>query len=79
MTRSARSTSSKPWARPWCPPTSSMIRTAQREWIAAAEFSEGLQAPVGSSSSNVRLVKTREEAYRLCNQAFSAGFKPVAG
>ena len=43
-------------------------------WVQKASFPKVFKLRIGSSSSNVRLVKTREAAVRLINTAFSQGF-----
>lgn len=49
------------------------------DWIADADFPKVFKLRGGSASANVRLVKNREDAEKLCRQAFGKGFKPVAG
>ena len=48
------------------------------EWIAGATFPKVFKLRVGSGSSNVQLVRSRQHAYTLCARAFGSGFKPVA-
>jgi glutathione synthase/RimK-type ligase-like ATP-grasp enzyme len=49
------------------------------EWIAQTDFPKVFKLRGGGGSSNVRLVRTKQQAIKLCEQAFGKGFKPVAG
>ena len=44
------------------------------EWVNSTGFPKVFKLRSGASSSNVRLVKSRQEAARLVNQAFGKGF-----
>ena len=48
-------------------------------WIHEAKWPKVFKLRCGAGSSNVRLVRSREEAITLCNQAFGRGFPAVAG
>jgi glutathione synthase/RimK-type ligase-like ATP-grasp enzyme len=48
-------------------------------WVAQADFPKVFKLRGGAGSTNVRLVRDRAEAARLCRTAFGRGFKPVAG
>ncbi|NSW87072.1 MAG: hypothetical protein HPY84_12210 [Syntrophobacteraceae bacterium] len=48
-------------------------------WISTTAFPKVFKLRTGAGSSNVRLVHTPDEAYRLVNVAFSYGFNPVKG
>ncbi len=48
-------------------------------WVNEATFPKVFKLARGSGSLNVFLVSTRDKAQRLCRQAFSSGFKPIAG
>jgi glutathione synthase/RimK-type ligase-like ATP-grasp enzyme len=47
------------------------------QWIDKASFPKVFKLRGGAGSSNVRLVRTSDEARALAKQAFSHGFKPV--
>ncbi len=51
---------------------------AQR-WIERTSFPKVFKLRRGAGSANVRLVKSRSEALRLSDIAFSGGFNPVSG
>jgi glutathione synthase/RimK-type ligase-like ATP-grasp enzyme len=48
-------------------------------WIAQADFPKVLKLRGGAGSANVRLVKNKRQAKRLCKKAFGRGFKPITG
>jgi len=50
-----------------------------REWIKSAKYPLVFKLRHGAASSNVRLVRNRREAGRLCSVAFGKGFRPVSG
>lgn len=54
-------------------------RNQAMEWIDRSEFPKVFKLRCGACSQNVRLVKTKEEARRLCETAFGRGFNPLAG
>ena len=45
------------------------------DWVNSTGFPKVFKLRSGASSANVRLVKSRQEAIRLVNQAFGKGFK----
>jgi len=47
------------------------------QWIGKTSFPKVFKLRRGAGSTNVRLVRTRDEARALAKQAFSRGFKPV--
>ncbi len=49
------------------------------EWINRAKFPKVFKLRCGAGSQNVRLVKTRKEANKLCNIAFGKGFTAKSG
>jgi glutathione synthase/RimK-type ligase-like ATP-grasp enzyme len=49
------------------------------EWIDTAVFPKVFKLRRGAGSTNVRLVRNAREARKLAEQAFAAGFQPVAG
>lgn len=53
-------------------------QTKALEWISRVHFPKVFKLRCGAGSSNVRLVRSRREAERLCHKAFTVGFKPVA-
>jgi glutathione synthase/RimK-type ligase-like ATP-grasp enzyme len=46
-------------------------------WIQIADFPKVFKLRNGAGSANVRLVRHRRQARRLCRRAFSRGFRPV--
>lgn len=48
-------------------------------WIEGAEFPKVFKLRCGASSENVRLVRTKKEAEKLCKKAFNEGFPSVSG
>jgi len=48
------------------------------EWIDRAEFPKVFKLRAGAASTNVKLIRTRDQARGLAHRAFSRGFKPVA-
>ncbi|HEC96948.1 MAG TPA: hypothetical protein ENI58_02115 [Nitrospirae bacterium] len=48
-------------------------------WIEGAEFPKVFKLRCGASSENVRLVRNRKEAEKLCKKAFNKGFPSVSG
>ena len=48
-----------------------------RRWIGQASFPKVFKLRKGAGSENVRLARSRKEAYVLAQQAFSAGFRAV--
>ncbi len=49
------------------------------KWIEGAEFPKVFKLRCGASSENVRLVRTKKEAEKLCKKAFDEGFPSVSG
>lgn len=49
------------------------------KWIDKAEFPKVFKLRCGASSENVRLVRTKKEAEKLCKKAFDDGFPSVSG
>lgn len=49
------------------------------KWIETARFPTVFKLRCGAGSKNVRLVKTKSEALRLCEKAFGSGFQPIGG
>ena len=49
------------------------------KWINDSNFPKVFKLKDGAGSYNVKLVKSRKEALKLCNIAFSRGFKPQRG
>ncbi|VAX34203.1 COGs COG0439 [hydrothermal vent metagenome] len=49
------------------------------KWIDRAEFPKVFKLRCGASSENVRLVRTKKEAEKLCKKAFDKGFPSVSG
>jgi glutathione synthase/RimK-type ligase-like ATP-grasp enzyme len=47
------------------------------KFVAHTEFPKVFKLRCGSASANVRLIKTRKEAEKICKIAFSSGFKPM--
>ncbi len=54
-------------------------RDKARNWLEEADFPLVFKLRNGSASANVRLVKNRHEAIRLCKTAFTKGFRSVPG
>ncbi len=52
---------------------------AALDWVNEATFPKVFKLARGSGSLNVFLLRTREKAQKVCRQAFSRGFKPIAG
>ncbi|MCI0696566.1 hypothetical protein L0337_31760 [candidate division KSB1 bacterium] len=48
-------------------------------WIEQAEFPKVFKLRCGAGSQNVKLVKTKREAIKLCDTAFARGFAAVNG
>jgi len=48
------------------------------QWIGGTSFPKVFKLRRGAGSSNVHLVRTRDEARALAKQAFSRGFNPIA-
>lgn len=49
------------------------------EWVERTEFPKVFKLARGSGSLNVFLLKSRDEARKICRQAFGPGFKAIAG
>ena len=49
------------------------------DWIDNTEFPKVFKLRSGAGSHNVQLVRTKREARRLCQTAFTKGFIPVSG
>lgn len=49
------------------------------EWIDRTEFPKVFKLSCGAGSENVKLVKTRKAARKLCERAFGKGFTPTSG
>lgn len=54
-------------------------KTKAVEWIDRTEFPKVFKLRCGAGSQNVRLVKTRKEANKLCKIAFGKGFTATSG
>jgi glutathione synthase/RimK-type ligase-like ATP-grasp enzyme len=50
-----------------------------RRWIAEADWPKVFKLRCGAGAKNVRLAKSRRDAERLCDQAFTTGFAAKAG
>jgi len=48
------------------------------EWIDVTEFPKVFKLRSGAGSQNVRLIKTKKEAKKLCRKSFGKGFNPIS-